>query len=356
MSLSARVRLQRGTFDLDLELSAEAGETIGLLGPNGSGKSTLVEALSGLLPLESGEITLDGQTIENPREGVRLPPQQRPFGVMFQGLWLFPHLDVLENISFGPRARGVPRHAARARAERLLRELDLELLRDRRPAELSGGEAQRVALARAVAVEPRVLLLDEPLSALDLEARPRTRSLLRQMLVEFEGIRLVITHDPLEALLLADRLVILERGRIVQSGPADEVRRRPRTPYVASLSGVSLLRGRIGRADAAPQLSAEGLELLVPSALVPENSEVFATVPPRAVRLYTDRPLRSDGVLLAGEIESVELASSHSLVRLKTRPPLCAEVPTEAVSSQGLRPGLPIWASIDGREIDVYPI
>ncbi len=355
MSLEARVRLSRGTFALDVDLSAAAGETIGLLGPNGSGKSTLVEALAGLLTLQSGEITLDGRPIERPEDGIRLAPQERPFGVMFQGLWLFPHLSVLENVCFGPRARGLPQREARDRAERLMARLELSALAARKPSELSGGEAQRVALARALAVEPRVLLLDEPLSALDLEARPRTRSLLQQMLQEFDGVRLVITHDPLEALLFADRLVILEGGRIVQSGPADLVRRRPRTPYVAGLSGVTLLRGQLRDVHGTPELSVEGLQLSVPHVDIPRGHEVLATVPPEAVRLTTAAPGADDGYVLAGEIESVELASHRSLVRLRTRPRLCAAVPTESVSRQGLRPGLHVWAQIDARAIDVYP-
>ena len=361
MSLEARVQLSRGAFTLDVALSAAPGETIGLLGPNGSGKSTLVEALAGLLTLESGEITLDGNAIERPADRIRLAPQERPFGVMFQGLWLFPHLDVLENVAFGPRARGVSRRDARSRAEQLMTRLELSALAARKPSELSGGEAQRVALARALAVEPRVLLLDEPLSALDLEARPRTRSLLQQMLQEFDGVRLVITHDPLEALLFADRLVILENGRIVQSGPADLVRRRPLTPYVAGLSGVTLLRGRLRRVNGTPELDVDGLRLSVPhldvaaaSADVAAASAVLATVPPEAVRLTTAKPGSDGGVLLAGEIEGIELASHRSLVRLQTRPRLCAAVPTESVSRQGLRPGLRVWASIDASAIDVY--
>ena len=354
MSLEARVRLSRGAFTLDVALSAAPGETIGLLGPNGSGKSTLVEALAGLLTLESGEITLDGNAIERPADRIRLAPQERPFGVMFQGLWLFPHLDVLENVAFGPRARGVSRRDARSRAEQLMTRLELSALAARKPSELSGGEAQRVALARALAVEPRVLLLDEPLSALDLEARPRTRSLLQQMLQEFDGVRLVITHDPLEALLFADRLVILEDGRIVQSGPADLVRRRPLTPYVAGLSGVTLLRGRLRRANGIPELDVDGLRLSVPHLDVAAASAVLATVPPEAVRLTTAKPGSDGGVLLAGEIEGIELASHRSLVRLQTRPRLCAAVPTESVSRQGLRPGLRVWASIDASAIDVY--
>ncbi len=201
----------------------------------------------------------------------------------------------------------------------------------------------------------RYLRLDEPLSALDLEARPRTRSLLQQMLQAFDGIRLVITHDPLEALLLADRLVILEEGRILQSGPADEVRRRPRTPYVASLTGVSLLRGELRRKHGLPCLFAEDLELPLPETTMAEGDAVLATVAPNAVELSTEPPQLPQRGLLTGEIESIELAASHTLVRLATRPRLCAEVSSEAVSRQGLRPGLRVWASVDGRAVDIYP-
>ena len=241
MSLYARVALERGAFSLDVELCLEPGRTVALIGPNGSGKSTLVEALAGLLPIARGEIALDGRALECPDKGVRLAPQDRPVGVLFQGLWLFPHLSVVDNVAYGLWARGERRPRARARVAPLLERLDLTDLAERRPDALSGGEAQRVALARALAPQPRLLLLDEPLSALDLESRPRTRAFLQEALTEFAGPRLVITHDPLEALLLADHLVVLEEGRVVQSGATQDVRSHPRTRYVATLAGVNLL-------------------------------------------------------------------------------------------------------------------
>jgi molybdate transport system ATP-binding protein len=196
VSLEACVRVRRGEFELDCALEASAGETLVVAGPNGAGKSTLVEALAGLLPLDDGQLLLDGEVLERSSDGTRVPARRRSVGIVFQGLWLFPQLSARENVGYGLRARGVSRREARTRADALLGRLELDSVGDRKPSELSGGEAQRVALARALAVEPRLLMLDEPLSALDVERRPRVRALLQATLEEFSGVRLVITHDP----------------------------------------------------------------------------------------------------------------------------------------------------------------
>ena len=241
----------------------------------------------------------------------------------------------------------------------MLAHLGLTGLESRRPAQLSGGEAQRVALARALAPEPRLLLLDEPLSALDLETRPRMRRVLQNVLQDFAGVRIVITHDPLDAMLLADRLVILEGGRVVQSGPANAVRRRPSTPYVASLAGVNLLSGHLEESAGRLWLRSNGAALAVPHASCAPGSAVHATLRPSAVSVSEEPPAAaaSDAgasAVLEGEIESIELERSHSLLRLSTSPRLFAEVPTEAVSRGGLRPGLRIWASLDLTDLEVY--
>jgi molybdate transport system ATP-binding protein len=238
VSLTASLRSARGGFDLDLELDVAAGETAVLVGPNGSGKSTLVEALAGLLPLERGRVALDGRVLEDCAAGVRLPPQQRDIGVAFQGLHLFGHLSVRDNVAFGLIARGQRWREAREAVAPWLERFELSSLARRRARELSGGEAQRVALARALAPRPTLLLLDEPLSALDVARRPRLRQLLREVLAEQSSVRLVITHDAEEALALADRLWVLEEGRIVASGTIDELARAPATPYVSSLLGL----------------------------------------------------------------------------------------------------------------------
>ena len=250
--LEVRALARRGGFALDVEFAVDAGETLVVLGPNGAGKSTLVDALVGLLPLEAGRVAYAGTCLEDPAQGVRLPPQQRPVGATFQGVWLFPHLDALDNVAFGLRARGLARRAARERARAVLEQLGLGGLARRRPRRLSGGEAQRVALARALATEPRVLLLDEPLSALDAEARASARRFLQERLRAFPGVRIAITHDPAEAAVLGDRWLVLENGRATQQGPPGEVLRNPRSAWTAALA--SAFRGPAGAGPARPRM------------------------------------------------------------------------------------------------------
>lgn len=349
MSLLAQVALTRGSFSLDVSLELEPGRTVALIGPNGSGKSTLVEALAGLLPLASGEIRLDGDTLESPAEGVRLPPQKRPIGVLFQGLWLFPHLSVRDNVAYGLWAGGERRTHARARVAPLLERLELAELAERRPDALSGGEAQRVALARALAPQPRLLLLDEPLSALDLEGRPRTRAFLQEALTEFAGPRLVITHDPLEALLLADHLVVLEEGRVVQSGPTAEVRRRPRTRYVATLAGVNLVEGELREGV----LRAGALELTAEHSEVPAGA-VLATIHPSAVRIAHASPAQSEPNTWRAHVASLELDGDRVRVRLDVPSGFCAELAAEDLDLRSVAPGTSVFASVVASDVSVY--
>jgi molybdate transport system ATP-binding protein len=235
VSLEARIALSRGDFRLDAEFRVGLGETVALVGPNGAGKSTLVDALAGLLRVDRGRVVLDGECLDAPAQGLHLPPRQRSIGVLFQQLYLFPQLSVRDNVSFPLVARGQRWRAARAETADLLERLGLAPIARRRARELSGGEAQQVALARALAPRPKLLLLDEPLSALDVERRPRLRQVLRELLDEVAGVRLLITHDRTEARRLADRFVVLEAGRVVQAGTPAELSAAPRTPYVASL-------------------------------------------------------------------------------------------------------------------------
>lgn len=239
MSLSAHVRLWRGDFELDASLEAEAGVTTALLGPNGSGKTTLVRALAGLVPLQEGEVIVNGEVWERPSAGIRLSPQQRSVGMMSQKLSLFPSMSALDNVAYGLRAAGLRAREARSRSQALLEHFGIDHLAHRRPLELSGGEAQRVALARALAPRPMLLLLDEPLSALDVENRREVRRALAQAMEEFDGVGLLVTHDPVLAIFLAQALVVMEAGRVVQSGSANEIRAAPRSPYAAAFAGVN---------------------------------------------------------------------------------------------------------------------
>lgn len=236
--LDAHVVVSHGRgFRIDVPLAIAPGRTVALLGPNGSGKSTLVHALAGLIPLDEGRVSLGGQTLDDPGQGVFVPPEARRIGVVFQDYVLFPHLTVLENVSFGLRSRRVSRDRAEASANTWLERLGIEKLAQRRPGDLSGGEAQRVALARALIIEPELLLLDEPLAALDVTTRARLRRTLAGHLEQFPGPRVLITHDSTEAFLLADEIHLIEEGRVTQVGTPDDIRRRPGTPYAADLAG-----------------------------------------------------------------------------------------------------------------------
>jgi len=282
--LRARLGVVRPGFTLDLPLDVAPGEVVALLGPNGAGKTTALRTLAGLVPLTSGAVELDGVTLDDPASSMFVRAEQRPLGMVFQDYLLFPHLTVLENVAFGPRARGVPRSAARERARSWLDRVGLADVAPAHPAELSGGQAQRVALARALVTDPHLLLLDEPLAALDAATRLTVRSDLRRHLTEFAGTTVLVTHDPVDAMVLADRIVVLEDGAVVQRGTPADVARAPRTEYVARLVGLNLIRG-----------TARGTEVTLVGGGVlhlsePADGEVFVAFAPSAVALHRDRP------------------------------------------------------------------
>ncbi|MBV8985450.1 MAG: ABC transporter ATP-binding protein, partial [Acidimicrobiia bacterium] len=243
MRLTASIGVTLGDLRLDAELDLDDAAVVALVGPNGAGKTTVVGAVAGLVPLERGHVTINGTTVDDPVEGIHVPPERRNFGVVFQEHRLFSNLTAVENVAFGLRATGSSKASARAIASEWLERVGISDVAGLRPSQLSGGQAQRVALARALAIEPDVLLLDEPLAAVDAAARTELRHLLRAELRRYPGVRLVITHDPVEAATLADHLIVLEDGRITQDGPLAEVTARPRSPWVASMVGVNLLSG-----------------------------------------------------------------------------------------------------------------
>jgi molybdate transport system ATP-binding protein len=348
MTLAARVGLQLGTLDLDVEVQAADGETVAILGPNGAGKTTLLRALAGLLPIDRGRIELDGTVVD---DGGRtfVPPERRPIGVVFQDYLLFAHLSVLENVAFGLRSRGMRRRTARATALASLQRVDLAERAAHKPRELSGGQAQRVALARATATEPRVLLLDEPLAALDQSARGAVRRELRSHLASFGGVRLLVTHDPLDAAALADRLLILEHGRVVQTGTFAEVSAEPRSSYVAELVGVNLLRG-IAAGDHIDLPS--GGTIVVPGA---GRGDALAVIHPRSVSLHRAEPAGSPRNVSAGTVQSIELLGDRVRVRVSGPVPLIAEITPAAVRELGLVDGAPVWTAFKATDVSVYP-
>jgi molybdate transport system ATP-binding protein len=345
--LRADIQLRLGTLDLDATVAAGPGEIVALLGPNGAGKTTFLRAIAGLLRPDSARVVLDDVVLEDTARGVRVPTERRPIGIVFQHHLLFPHLSVLENVAFGLRARHRP--DARATAMAWLDRVGLGAYANARPAALSGGEAQRVALARALAIDPRLLLLDEPLSALDATTRVEVRRELRRHLASFNGTRLLVTHDPLEAAALADRLVILEGGRVVQSGPVDEVTRHPRTRFVADLVGVNLLSGRA----AGGVVALDGGQHL--TVLDVGDGDVFAVIHPRSVAIHRTHPEGTPRNVWPGTVRSVDLLGERARVAIGGSLPIVAEVSASAVRDLDLRERTEVWVSVKAAEVGVYP-
>jgi molybdate transport system ATP-binding protein len=349
LSLDASVRLTLGPLDLDMAFTIEEGEVVALLGPNGAGKTTLLRAVAGLVPFSSGHVSLDGQVLEDVATHQYVPTERRPIGFVFQDYLLFPHLNVLENIAFGLRSRGIPGPVAAEKAATWLDRVGLKSYALAKPAELSGGQRQRVALARALAPDPRLLLLDEPLAALDVTTRAEVRRDLKRHLDSFQGIRLVVTHDPLEAVALADRLIVMEQGRLVQTGTAAEVTERPRSQYVADLVGVNLLRGK---ADHGSVHLAGGSVVAAAGA---EVGDVFAVVHPRAVSIHRIHPEGSPRNVWAGRATSIELLGNRVRVRIDGEVPLVAEVTPAALRELNLVEGGEVWLSFKATDVGVYP-
>jgi molybdate transport system ATP-binding protein len=346
--LEAHLVVRRSdAFSLDVTLSIAPGQTVALLGPNGAGKSTAVSALAGILPLDSGRIELDGHVLDDPREGRFVPPDQRSVGVVFQDYVLFPHLTVADNVAFGLRSRGLSRSRALAEAHDVLEQLGVKDLGGRKPRQISGGEAQRVALGRALATEPRLLLLDEPLSALDATTRAELRRVLADSLSRFDRPRLLITHDPTEAFLLADEIYVVENGSVTQSGTAEDIRLRPRTSYVADLAGVNLVVG----VASAGRVRVGGHELRVGDSLA--TGPVLATIHPRAISLHRQEPEGSPRNAWPTRVRVLEHYGDRVRVLTEGPLPLIAEVTPAAESALDLAVGLAVWVSIKATEIGV---
>ena len=306
-----------------VELDAAAGSVVAVIGPNGAGKSSLVRALAGLVRAE-GTAVLDGTDL------LQLTARDRQVGMVFQGQLLFPHLSALDNVAFGPRSRGCPRREADARAQELLDTFGVGHLGHRRPRELSGGQAQRVAIARALATQPRLLLLDEPFAGLDITVAMALRIELANHLATYDGIAILITHEAIDALTLADQVLVLDQGRVAQRGSPHEVAARPATDHVARLVGVNLLRDR----------TADG--------------EEFTTFSPRDVTVSLARPAGSARLQWHGPVASAQQHGDAVRLLIDTDPPLLADVTPQATAELGLAPGREVWLSVKATAVSRY--
>jgi len=347
VTLAAHFVVRRPVHTTAVDLEAEGGEVIGLIGPNGAGKSTTLRAIAGLLAVTSGTISIDGSVVAGP--GIHVPAHRRGVGFVFQDHLLFPHLSVAANVAFGPRAQGRPRDDARQQAAEWMGRLGLDELADRTPRQLSGGQAQRVAVARALASNPRLLLLDEPTAALDAASAMTLRTDLRDHLRAFAGVSIVVTHTALDAMVIADRLVVIDGGEIVQTGTPADVAARPRTSHVAALVGLNLVRGTAH--DGIVTLPSGG-EVTAAERL---SGEAFASFSPAAVSLYADRPAGSPRNVWAGVVTTLAPHGDAVRVQVASSPSLIADVTPAALSTLRLRPGDEVWASVKATEVSVYP-
>ncbi|MFD7229214.1 ABC transporter permease [Streptomyces sp. NPDC059881] len=331
-----------------LTLDAEPGTTIAVVGPNGAGKTTLLRALLGLTPRAHAELRLGDTDV------TALPPHRRGVAWVPQDGALFPHMSALANTAYGLRAHGVPRAEARRSAQEWLDRLGVGHLAHRKPAQVSGGQAQRIALARALAAHPRLLLLDEPLAALDQTTRAHVRHTLRSHLDGFGGVCLIVTHDPVEAVALADRVLVLDEGRALQDAPPTDVTRHPRSPWVARMLGRNAWPGTA---------TAEGIRLtgggtLVVADQLPTGTDTLAIIAPEAVAVHRDKPTGSPRNVWPGTVREITTSGSRLrvLIASEQAPDLVAEITPQAAAELGLADGTPVWTSVKATEPTVVAL
>lgn len=342
---------------LDVTLDVAAGEVLAVLGPNGAGKSTTLHVIAGLLQPDTGVVRAGGRLLTDTAAGIQVPTHDRRVGLLLQDPLLFPHLSVRANVEFAPRSRGAGRSRARRDAERWLTEVGLADLGARTPAQLSGGQAQRVAIARALAAEPEVLLLDEPLAGLDVAVAASVRALLRRVSSTEGRATVLITHDLLDVLTLADRVMVLEAGRVVEVGPVAEVLAAPRSGFGARIAGVNVVRGQVSgddclhADDGTRWHGARAADLLADGAAV----AVFA---PAAVAVYRELPHGSPRNSI--QVTVAELDADGARVRVRAdeqadgAPGLAADITAESAAGLRLAAGDRVWFTVKAQEVALH--
>ena len=351
MSLRADVGVALGPLDLKVAVAVEPGEVVAVLGPNGAGKTTLMRTLAGLLAIDEGRIEIGGTVVDDPAADVFVAPEHRSVGVVFQDHLLFTNLTALENVAFGLRARGVAKVEARRRAAEWLERLGLADHAHHHPAALSGGQAQRVALGRALAIDPVLLLLDEPLAALDAATRVEVRRDLRRHLSRPGSATVVITHDPVDAHALADRVVVVEHGRVSQQGDLLEITAHPRSRYVAELVGTNLVAGVVHDGVLTTD---DGATVVVPGDTA--NGPTLASIRPAAITLHRHVPEGSARNVWEMEMLDIDRLGDRVRVRLRGPLELVAELTPAGLAALELGPDERVWASLKASEVAVEPV
>jgi len=346
------VRAAVAARGLAVEFDVGPGEVLALLGPNGAGKSTTLHVVAGLLRPDDGLVRVEQRVLTDTRAGIAVPTHARRVGLLLQDPLLFPHLRVAANVAFGLRG---PRRRRAAAARDWLAEVGAADLADRLPRQLSGGQAQRVALARALAAEPEVLLLDEPLAGLDVAAAGAVRTLLRRVLTRGGRPAVLVTHDLLDVLTLADRVAVLEGGRIVEAGPAAALLAAPRSAFGARLAGVNLVRGTV---DATGVLITAWGQRWYGAAAAPPGPAV-AVFSPAAVAVYRNPPQGSPRNTVA--VTVAEIDGREPAVRLRAAeqpdgaPGLAADITAESAAALRVTPGDRVYFTVKAQEVALHP-
>lgn len=356
--MTLQVRAVVENRDLQVEFAVPAGEVLAVLGPNGAGKSTTLHSIAGLVGLDAGRIQVGDRVLSNAATGVHVPTHDRRVGLLLQEPLLFPHLSVLANVAFGARSgRRLGRGAAYESAHRWLAEVDATDLADRRSRRLSGGQAQRVALARALAAEPEVLLLDEPLAGLDVAAAASMRKVLRRVLASGGRCAVLVTHDLLDVLTLADRVIVVDGGRIVESGPAAEVLATPKSHFGARFAGVNLIGGTV-TADGALATSWGAHWHGAPAGEVSPGASAVAVFSPASVSVYRDEPHGSPRNTIAVTVAELDSRGPGIRVRADEQPDgapgLAADITAESATELRLAPGDTVYFSVKAQEVAVH--
>lgn len=341
-----------GTFELEAKLEVARGETLALVGPNGAGKSTCLGIVAGLLRPRRGRVACDGEVWTDSERGVFLPPERRRVGMVFQDYALFPHLTLQQNVAYGLRARGRSAADAAALASRWIERLGLGGFGERSVGSLSGGERQRAALARALAAEPRLLLLDEPFGSLDVATRGTVRAELRGFLADCGLPTVIVTHDPVDALALGDRIAVLEGGRLMQVGTRTQLLSEPRSAFVAELAGLNLYRAELAGGRGLKEAHAGGVRFHVLSD--EREGLAFVAFAPAEVTLSSERLPGSAQNAFLGRVLEVRPLPDRMRVVLDVGVVLVAEITREAAAALGLAIGQPLWASVKATAIHVY--
>ena len=353
--LSVEVKKKLREFPLEIGFEVKPAETLVIIGPSGCGKTTTLNLISGLLDPDEGRMALGDRVLLDCASRVSVPTEQRRIGYVFQDFALFPHMTVKENVAYGLRARRRPKAEIPKKVDEVLGLVGITHLRERRPGALSGGERQRVALARAIACDAEILLLDEPLGSLDAQTRNQVRGELQRMLRVIGRIAIMVTHDYIDALTFGDKICVMDRGRVLQMGPREQLLHHPKSRFVADLTGVNFFEGTIssGAEDGLAEVWV-GDSCLHAASGRRDMGGVLVAFFPSDVTIGRERPTGSARNVFQSQIREIIHMGDKVRLSLNGALPMSAEVSADALDELSVREGDTVYASLKATAIRTY--